>query len=71
MRNQYKILQEKYLNEVITPAKEEDVDAEELAKGIKVEMEHTDDPEEAKKIALQHLAELKDYYSRLEKIEKK
>ena len=29
----------------------------ELAKGIKVEMEHTSDPEVAKKIAMDHLAE--------------
>lgn len=71
MRNQYKILSERYVNEVVKPAKEKEVDPKELAKGIKVEMEHTDDPKEAKRIALQHLAEIKDYYSRLEKVEKK
>jgi RNase H-fold protein (predicted Holliday junction resolvase) len=38
---------------------------EELAVGIKVEMEHTDDPEEAKKIAMDHLAERPDYYKKL------
>ena len=53
--------------EIQTPAKEKDVDAKELKKGIKVEMEHTDDKEEAKKIALQHLAEVSDYYTKLEK----
>jgi hypothetical protein len=61
----------KHITEVVKPAKEEEVDPKELAKGIKVEMEHTDDPKEAKRIALQHLAEIKDYYSRLEKVEKK
>ena len=39
----------------------------ELAKGIKVEMEHTDDVEVAKKIAMDHLAENPNYYSDLEK----
>lgn len=33
MRNQYKTLSEKYLNEVVTPAKEEDVDARDTSKG--------------------------------------
>jgi hypothetical protein len=33
--------------------------------GIKVEMEHTDDPEKAKKIALDHLAENPFYYTAL------
>ena len=44
-------------------------DADELAKGIKVEMEHTDDEETAKAIAKDHLAEIKDYYTRLLKME--
>lgn len=48
---------------------EEDVDADELAQGIKVEMEHTDDEFLAKKIALDHLSELGDYYTRLKKME--
>ena len=42
-----------------------------LALGIRVEMEHTDDPREAREIALDHLMELPDYYSRLAKMEKK
>lgn len=37
----------------------------ELEIGIKVEMEHTDDPEEAKKIALDHLSENFHYYTEL------
>lgn len=43
------------------------VDPEELKKGIKDEMEHTNDPALAKKIALHHLAKRPKYYSELEK----
>lgn len=49
---------------------EMDVDPKELEMGIKVEMEHTEDPVIAKKIALDHLAEIPDYYTRLLKMEK-
>ena len=66
----YKILSEKYIQEIVKPAKEQEVDPKELAMGIETELEHTDDREEAKKIALQHLAELPDYYSKLKKLEK-
>lgn len=48
---------------------EKDVDPNELAMGIKVEMEHTNNPATAKKIALDHLAEIPDYYTRLKKME--
>jgi len=48
---------------------EKDVDPKELARGIEVEMEHTTDKETAKRISLDHLAELKDYYTRLDKME--
>ena len=48
-----------------------DFDQKELKMGIKVEMEHTDDPEEAKKIALDHLAEFGDYYTALAAMENK
>lgn len=48
---------------------EKDVDAKELAMGIEVEYEHTTDTETAKRIAMDHLAELKDYYTRLKKME--
>jgi hypothetical protein len=41
-----------------------------LELGTKVEMEHTDDPREAVEIALDHLMELPDYYSRLKHMEK-
>lgn len=49
---------------------EKDAPADELKKGIKVEMEHTTDPVIAKRIALDHLAEISDYYTRLLKMEK-
>jgi hypothetical protein len=47
----------------------EDADPEELSMGEKVEREHTDDPKLARKIALDHLAEIPDYYTRLKKME--
>ena len=43
--------------------------AEELAMGIKIEMEHTENEDIAKAIAKDHLNELKDYYTRLKKME--
>jgi hypothetical protein len=42
----------------------------ELSIGIKVEMEHTNDKAKAREIAMDHLYELPDYYTRLEKMEK-
>jgi len=47
----------------------EDADPEELSKGIIVEMEHTTDKKISEKIALDHLAEIPDYYTRLAKME--
>jgi len=40
-----------------------------LAKGVAVETEHTNDPAKAREIALDHLAEIPDYYDRLAKME--
>jgi hypothetical protein len=40
-----------------------------LEKGIRVEMEHTDDPEVAKIIAKGHLYEFSDYYDYLDEME--
>jgi len=51
--------------------KESQADPKELAMGIKVEMEHTTCPKTSKRIALDHLAELPDYYTRLAKMESK
>jgi len=56
------------IQEIQTPAKEKDVDPKELKMGIKVEMEHTDDPSKAKIIALQHLAEDPKYYTKLKSL---
>lgn len=49
---------------------EADADPNELKMGIKVELEHTNNPEVAKRIAIDHLAEFGDYYTRLIKMEK-
>ena len=48
---------------------EADVDPEELKIGVEVEFEHTTNKETAQRIAMDHLAELKDYYTRLKKME--
>lgn len=44
---------------------------DQLKMGIDVEMEHTDDPEIAFEIAMDHLSEIPDYYSKLSTIEEK
>ena len=44
-------------------------DQHELAMGIIVEKEHTDNPEIAAAIARDHLSEFSDYYTRLKKME--
>lgn len=56
------------IDEIQTPANEDDVNPKELKIGIKVEMEHTDSKEKAKVIALQHLAEDPKYYTKLAKV---
>lgn len=48
---------------------ENDVDPNEFAMGLKVESEHSEDPSIRRKIALDHLAEIPDYYSRLKRME--
>lgn len=48
---------------------ENDVDPEELKMGIQVEYEHTSNEFISKRIALDHLSECSDYYTRLEKME--
>ena len=56
-------------------AKKHDVDPayieKQLEKGIKVEHEHTSKLKVARQIALAHLGEDPEYYSKLKKIEKK
>lgn len=44
-------------------------DPQEILKGIEVEMEHTKDPKIALEIAMDHLEELPDYYTRLKRME--
>lgn len=50
---------------------EKDADPKQLKMGIQVESEHTPNPDTAKRIALDHLAEIPDYYTRLKAMEKK
>lgn len=45
-------------------------DIDQFKKGLEVEYEHTSDPGEAGRIALDHLKELPNYYTRLDKMEK-
>lgn len=56
----------KAVQEGVTPT---NVDQAELEKGVRVESEHTSDPVKAMQIALDHLAEIPDYYTRLKKME--
>jgi hypothetical protein len=53
-----------YFVEIIE-AIQKNVDAKQLEMGIKVEMEHTTDPNVAEKIARDHLAEDPEYYTKL------
>ena len=55
----------------LSDAKPDDqFDLEEVEKGVKVEMEHTNDKDKAREIAKDHLAENKDYYKKLDIMEK-
>lgn len=47
----------------------EDFNPKALEKGIKVELEHTNDRALAKEIAMDHLTEDPNYYDKLEKVE--
>ncbi|MCK9596295.1 hypothetical protein M0R19_03885 [Candidatus Pacearchaeota archaeon] len=49
---------------------DENFDQDQLEKGIKIEREHTDDPEIATEITKDHLKEFDDYYDRLIDMEK-
>lgn len=44
---------------------------QQINKGVKIEMEHTNDKEKATEITMDHLTEFPDYYDRLEKMENK
>jgi len=58
------------LSEGKSKGKEIEHDPKQLEMGIKVEMEHTTNPLISRKIALDHLKEIPDYYTRLDKMEK-
>ena len=45
-------------------------DPQQISMGIEVEMEHTNDPKVALEIAMDHLEEIPDYYTHLDKMEK-
>ena len=49
--------------------KPSDFNPKQLGKGRKVEMEHTNDPDLAREIAMDHLTEDPDYYKKLEVME--
>lgn len=66
----YKILGS-FLSGGKSKGKKIDVDSDELAMGIKVEMEHTNNKILAEKIARDHLSEFADYYTNLKEMEKK
>jgi hypothetical protein len=42
----------------------------EIKMGVKIELEHTDSKEMAEEIAMDHLTEMPDYYTRLKDMEK-
>jgi len=46
------------------------ISAKQLKIGTRHELEHTDDPETAAQIAMDHLREIPDYYTRLQKMER-
>lgn len=46
-----------------------DIDSAELSRGEEIETEHTSNKFIARRIALDHLVEIKDYYTRLDKME--
>ena len=51
-------------------AKLEDFDKDQLSMGVAVEMEHTNDPKLAREIAMDHLKEDPQYYTKLKEVEK-
>lgn len=58
-----------FFNKGLSSTYKGEYDPEELQKGIKIEMEHTSNSFIATKIAKDHLAEMKDYYTKLATIE--
>lgn len=64
-------LMKKHKSFTKSPKQLEKILKNQLKKGVKVEMEHTKDKRVAEKIALDHLYEDPEYYSKLSKIESK
>lgn len=62
---------EKMEGSFLPVGEDSEYDADQLAKGNKVEMEHTTDPKIAKMIAKHHLDEFEGYYDALEKMEER
>ncbi|MCK5602498.1 hypothetical protein KAR91_11525 [Candidatus Pacearchaeota archaeon] len=58
-----------FLSEGFSKGKDVDHDSDELKMGIEVEYEHTTNPLISRKIAMDHLVETPDYYTRLKKME--
>lgn len=67
--NWYKESKDKIPGGKADKEKDSKYDKDQLNKGVKVEMEHTDDKELAKEIAKDHLEEDGKYYDKLEKID--
>lgn len=57
------------LSEGFSKGHDVDPDPDELKMGIEVEYEHTTNPLISRKIAMDHLSEFPDYYTRLKKLE--
>ena len=68
--NYYRAAEDKIPGGLADKKKPSDFDPKALEKGIKVEMEHTDDRSVAREIAMDHLSEDPKYYDKLETIEK-
>jgi len=58
------------LSEGKSKGRDIEVDPSQLEMGIKVEMEHTTMPIISRKITIDHLVEIPDYYTRLDRMEK-
>ena len=70
-KNGIKVKFKSFWSKFLIPPKNylDQYDYEQVAMGIDVEMEHTDNPEIALYIVFNHLDEFPDYYSRLEEME--
>lgn len=71
MDNKFKLAFDQTLKGGLADKKEvSEYDSKVLAKGVKVEREHTKDKKKALEIAMDHIEEDGDYYNKLEKMEK-